>query len=926
MATSPSHLPEGTQLGRYRVEAFVDEGGMGAVYRAHDTKLDRPVALKALRSKHRRDAAVLARFQREAQVLAQLNHPNICQVYDWVEAEGATYMAMEWVEGSTLSAILEATFGPLAPKRAMGIAQAIASALAAAHAKEIIHRDLKPGNVIIAADGTVKVLDFGLAKRLDENSGSLPAGAAVEPGLTPPGLAETQANPSAPSGPGPRTQTALPPSPTPMEPYESRPSGALTAAGFVMGTPGYMSPEQVILWPVGPPSDVFALGIVLHEMLVGQRPFAGTGQELQAAVAANRRTVLRERPGPAKLWKLLERMLDPDPSARPRAAQVQAALEALQRPLGPKGWAGIAAAITLVVTSGLAWISSRSIISDLVRTRPARLAILPMKNETGDRNLDAQVAFGLPELLGSALRDSPKLAILDAGETRKVMARLADPGAAADPGVPLLCKAIGAQLMIQGSLRREQGGEVLVLSLRDATGLERLHHEVRQPIRPEFVGQVYLDEASTAILKAVDPGTTPKASTPQLTPEILRAYAQGRAFMDRGEFKEAEPLLREAAHRSPQFGLLVGQYAICLMRLGSDKMPAVSEWTRFAGRASGDRNSELTSLQMQAFWAERSGDPGRAEALFLQALEMTRSMQDEDKECSVLDSLGRLAQGRGQEARARGYYDQALALLQRTGNQPLAISVHTNLANFALVHGDFQDAERQYQQILTSARGISDRQSEGVAENNLGVVYLSQQRLEEARRHLTRSLELRQKLGERYGEASTQRNLGILETMKGDLAAARLRIEASLAIARDAHLGGQEASARYRLGEVDRLEGRWEAGLVNYRLALEAHTRAEARNGQADDLAGIAECLARKARPDGKAAWAAVGKALDLAPGRPQALKARAWIRHLQGRHVDALQDLEAAIRDPDHLAPEFQGEMKALQDQFRSTRKIPAE
>ncbi|MBI3131200.1 MAG: protein kinase [Acidobacteria bacterium] len=926
MATTPSHLPEGTQLGRYRVEAFVDEGGMGAVYRAHDTKLDRPVALKALRSKHRRDAAVLARFQREAQVLAQLNHPNICQVYDWVEAEGATYMAMEWVEGSTLSAILEATFGPLAPKRAMGIAQAIASALAAAHAKEIIHRDLKPGNVIIAADGTVKVLDFGLAKRLDENSGSLPVSATAEPIPAPPGLAETQANPGAPSPAGLRTQTALPPSPTPKEPSESRPSGALTAAGFVMGTPGYMSPEQVILWPVGPPSDVFALGIVLHEMLVGQRPFGGAGQELQAAVAANRRTVIRERPGPAKLWKLLERMLDPDPSARPRAAQVHAALEALQRPLGPKGWAGIAAGVTLVITSGLYWLSSRSIIADLVRNRPARLAILPMKNETGDRSLDAQVGFGLPELLASALRDSPKLAILDAGEARKVMARLAEPGAASDPGVPLLCKAMGAQLMLQGSLRREQGGEVLVLSLRDATGLERLRHEIRQPIQPEFVGQVYLDEASTAILKAVDPGGAPKRSAPQLSPEILSAYAQGRAFMERGEYKQAEPLLREAAHRSPQFGLLVGQYAICLMRLGSDKMPAVSEWTRFAGRASGDRSSELTSLQMQAFWAERSGDPPRAESLFLQALEMTRTMRDEDRESSALDSLGRLAQGRGQEAQARGYYDQAMAILERTGNQQMAISVHTNLANFALAHGDFQDAERQYRQILATAIEITDRKSEAVAENNLGVVYLSQQRLEEARRHLARAMEIRKILGDHFGEASTQRNLGILETMKGDLPAARLRIETSLAIARQANLGSQEASARYRLGELDRLEGRWEDSLGNYRLALEAHTRAEAKNHQADDLAGIAECLARKPRPDRKAAEAAMDKALSLAPGRPQVLKARAWIRHLQGKSDEALEDLEAALRDPDHLAPEFQGEMKALRDRFRPSRKSPAE
>jgi hypothetical protein len=252
------------------------------------------------------------------------------------------------------------------------------------------------------------------------------------------------------------------------------------------------------------------------------------------------------------------------------------------------------------------------------------------------------------------------------------------------------------------------------------------------------------------------------------------------------------------------------------------------------------------------------------------------------------------------------------------------MSVHTNLANLALAHGDFQDAERQYQQVLTSATAVRDRVSEAVAENNLGVVCLSQQRLEEARRHLARALELRRELGDRYGEASSLRNLGILETMKGDLAAARLRLEASLALAREAHLAAQEASARYRLGEVDRQEQRWEAALGNYREALAAHQRLEAKNSQADDLAGIAECLARRARPDWKGAEAAVELALGLAPARPQALKARAWLRHLQGRNLEAQQDIENALRDPEHLAPECQGEMKALRQRIRVPSRIP--
>ncbi len=922
MSSQSPHLLPGTLLGRYEVEAFVDEGGMGAVYKAYDTKLDRPVALKALRVRHRRDAAALARFQREAQVLAQLNHPHICQVYDWVESDGATYMAMEWVEGHTLAQVLDETGGSLPPKETLRIVHAVASALAAAHAKEIIHRDLKPNNVILTPDGTVKVLDFGLAKRLNDGpesrSGShgIPAPQFQSDD---PDVMETRAIPA--PGREEDTRTSLHPelsAPAPTKPTSS--SGALTTAGFIMGTLGYMSPEQVLQHPVGPPSDIFALGILTHQLLVGRLPFEGVGDAVLMAVAENRRTPVGERPGPRALWRLVEQMLAPRPTTRPTANAVEAAIQALRSPLGPRTWAAIAAAATLLLAGGLHWVSSRGIIRDLTRDRPARLAILPLKNDTGDRSLDPQVYLGLPELLAASLRNSPKLAILDAGETRRVVARLAAPDAGPDPAVPLLCKAMGAQLLLQGSLRREPGGDVLAISLRDATGQERLHHEIRQPAQPLFVGQLFLNEATAEILKAIDPGSTGKSPAPQVSPEILKAYALGRQYMERGEFKQAEPLLQQAAHQSPHFGLLVGQYAICLMRLGSDKTLAVSEWTRFAGRASGDRSAELTSLQMQAFWAERVGDPTKAESLFLQALELARVMKDEDRECSVLDSLGRLAQGRAQETKALAYYEQALVILRRTDSQQMAISVHTNLANFALAHGDFQNAERQYQQILASALAITDHQSEGIAENNLGVVNLSQLRLEEARRHLARALEIRLKLGDRYGEASTLRNLGILETMKGDLAAARLRLDASLAVARAAHLGSQEASARYRLGEVARLERRWEEALDHYRQALDAHTRADAKNNMADDLAGVAECLARKSRPDLKAAEAAVEKALGLAPGRPQALKARAWVRHLQGHGPEALQDLEAAILDPHHLAPEFQVEMTQLRAMLRST------
>src|SRR2546422_10489913 len=160
----------GTQLGSYEITALLGKGGMGEVYRARDTKLKRDVAIKILPDEFSRDADRVSRFQREAEVLASLNHPNIAAIYDLQEANGGRYLVLELVEGETLAD--RVARGPIPVEEALDIAKHICEALEAAHEKGIIHRDLKPANVKITPDGKVKVLDFGLAKAM---SGTAPA-------------------------------------------------------------------------------------------------------------------------------------------------------------------------------------------------------------------------------------------------------------------------------------------------------------------------------------------------------------------------------------------------------------------------------------------------------------------------------------------------------------------------------------------------------------------------------------------------------------------------------------------------------------------------------------------------------------------------------------------------------------------------------
>src|SRR6185503_440999 len=224
----------GSRIGPYEITALIGEGGMGKVWRAHHTGLKRDDALKVLPDAFASDPDRLARFQREAQVLASLNHPNIAHVHGLEQADGVQALVMELVEGPTLADRIAQ--GPIPVDEALPIAKQIAEALEAAHEQGIIHRDLKAANIKVRSDGAVKVLDFGLAKTLEPVSGT-PIDATASPTITSPAM--------------------------------------MTNVGVILGTAAYMSPEQARGKAVDRRSDIWAFGCVLYEMLTGQRAFDG---------------------------------------------------------------------------------------------------------------------------------------------------------------------------------------------------------------------------------------------------------------------------------------------------------------------------------------------------------------------------------------------------------------------------------------------------------------------------------------------------------------------------------------------------------------------------------------------------------------------------------------------------------------------------
>lgn len=353
MALSP-----GSQLGAYRIVGALGAGGMGEVYRAHDPRLARDVALKVLPAEMAGDPARLERFTIEARAIAALNHPHIITIYSTEDAEGVRFLTMELVEGQSLDALIPPTGLPIT--RFLELALPLADALTAAHQKQITHRDLKPANVMVAANGRVKVLDFGLARV----SGPLPSHQTIE-------------------------ATRL----------------VLTSEGTIVGTMPYMSPEQIEGRLIDHRTDLFSLGVMFHEMLTGARPFEGeSSPQLMSSI-------LRDTPSsasdirtdvPDALSRLIHRCLEKRPDDRVQTARdIYNELRHVQKQL----------------ESGSARRPSDSGSARVAAAESAWIAVLPFTTRTADPDSQA-LASGLTEDITSGLSLFPSLSVVALHSTR----------------------------------------------------------------------------------------------------------------------------------------------------------------------------------------------------------------------------------------------------------------------------------------------------------------------------------------------------------------------------------------------------------------------------------------------------------------------------------------------------------------------------
>ena len=515
----------GRKLGGFEIVEVIGRGGMGVVYLAHDTKLDRSVAIKSMPAKLADDSTAQMRFHREAKLLASLNHPNIAVIHDIIEQEEDTdYLVLEYVPGESL--VQRIAREPLKMEEALSIAQQIALAISAAHEKGVIHRDLKPGNIKLAPDGRVKVLDFGLAKSAGDQAASQ--------------------------------------------------DSAVTQMGSIIGTPAYMSPEQMRGKSTDRRTDIWSFGCVLYEMLTGKRPFEGKTVSDTVAHTLERQPDWQALPQetPANIRVLLGRCLEKDPDQRlgdigDAAIEIS---ETLSRPESApqvtipaklRRMAMIIGAFIIIVLSAIVVLF---ILEQ--RTQPSakeiRLAVLPFEN-LGPAE-DEYFADGITDAITVRLAGIHGLAIISRQSAMQYKK--------SEKNAQQIGTELGVDYILEGTVQRERPS--------DPTSRVRVMPQLIRASDDRHVwAQIYDDDMSEVfrvqsdlaerVAQALDvtllePERQALASRPTENIEALEYYMRGNNYLHRSrlenDFRIAIQMYEKAVELDPTFALAYSQLSI----------------------------------------------------------------------------------------------------------------------------------------------------------------------------------------------------------------------------------------------------------------------------------------------------------------------------------------------------------------------------
>jgi serine/threonine protein kinase/tetratricopeptide (TPR) repeat protein len=657
-------LAVGSKLGIYRVLDLLGSGGMGKVYRARDTRLGREVAIKGLPEEFSRDPARLARFEREARMLAALNHPGVAAIYGLEEADGTQFIVMELVPGDTLSDRI--SLGALPLVDALRIGRQIAEALEAAHERGIIHRDLKPANIKVTPEGRVKVLDLGLAKAFDTKETSSDSGASLSPTLVLEG----------------------------------------TQPGVILGTAEFMSPEQARGKAVDKRTDIWAFGCVVYEVLSGRRAFTGeTVTDVLAAIVTSEPDWEALPPDtPPRIRDLLGRCLQKDPNRRLRDVgdariEFEEALTEIgkppSRPLAApapsprssRRHRALLFAVPALVALALAWALVRTNSKDSPPrpTVPNSLAVLPFRNLSGQPG-GQLIGDGLVETVSARLVGLPGLQIVTPTAVLAATDRISE--------VRSIAENLGANLFLQGTYQR-QGDRIRITYsvVSTSSGAPVAAGTLDGTASDLFLLQDRLAENVLQALKLPRRGPRTPRPTGLEGASAQERYVQAIGHLQRydrpGSIDEAARLLEGLARENPSSAIVhaaLGRAYLARFNLTRD-----AKWLGPAS-AAGDRARQLDpgSPEVSSTLGElylRTGKAADAVTAYGGAL----AAQPNNFDATL--GLARAYDAAGDSGRSEETYKRAILL------QPAYFGGYSKLGGFYFNHGRWGPASEMFGKV-----------------------------------------------------------------------------------------------------------------------------------------------------------------------------------------------------------------------------------
>jgi serine/threonine protein kinase/tetratricopeptide (TPR) repeat protein len=746
----------GQTLSHYRIIEKLGGGGMGVVYKAEDTRLRRFVALKFLTDDLARDREALSRFQREARTASALNHPNICTIHDVGEQDGRSFITMEYLEGSTLKETLAGDRG-LELDTVLTLGIEIADALDAAHSAGIIHRDIKPANIFISPRGHAKILDFGLAKM-----GSLIAHAADSPTL----------------------------------------SSAATHGGMVLGTAAYMAPEQARGEMVDHRADLWALGLVLYEMVTGTRPMAAVR--------------LRVEPSP-ELERIIAKCLEADRALRyQHASDIRTDLQSLKKDTGSAHvTSGVTAALaTPIVARWKVMLPAAAAVLTLsgtwfylhrapTLTEKDTIVLADFENKTGEPVFDDTLRQGL----SVELQQSPFLSLISDRQVQQQLTLMGQPKDArlTSDVAQQICERTASALVLEGSIASLGDQYVVGLRARNCNTGAILDQEQVQASRREDVlnalsqiarkFRTRVGESLATLEKHSKP--LQQATTPSL--EALQAYSAAiKAAMSAGGNDAGIPFLRRAVEIDPQFAIAYANLGLAYSGVGETVLSAQSATTAWQLR---DRVSERERFFIN-FTYDRQVT-GNLEKAYQTLESWLQTYPRGDEPPSPYDLLGGLsAQGTGRFERAIeisqkeivthpdvpfGYgnlassyffvdrFSEAESTLQQAYERKLENANHLAIRyHIALLKGDRDQVDRAV------ARAKGKRGAQHHLANAEALALARSGRLQAARRSSSRAVDLAAQEGDRETAATYQAARAVWEAVCGNAAEATKNAMAAL--------------------------------------------------------------------------------------------------------------------------------------------------